>query len=216
MIRNATVILSLMLGLLLGSVIAPTPLHAVPPTDMGAGALQFARAGAPKWGHNVPVTTSTGFLAINNSGYSAGNEATLRMVEWGTLIPFDCDAITCACVTMDDDTTIASGTSCGTVTDSGTPPDGVGPCFRVLAGDRRDVVVIRQAFSFGAVSASSTPGYRSSACTEPAALVGYPCDADDDCPTGAAGACSSAAVPKGAFITVIGAGATNCMATEEI
>ncbi len=178
----------------------------------------YDRDAAPNWGHDVAVAGTTSFISTSTAAVTAGDESTIRLHTWGTRLRITCLLPVCACVTMDDDVTlnIASNT-CGGVIDPGTPPNTVGKCVRIYGDADAElgeitVVIDRALFPTDVVSASSPPGHRSSGCSAPAGMLGYPCDNDNDC--GGAGTCSSSQAPLGAFVALIGDNATTCSVTE--
>ena len=176
---------------------------------------ELTRISGPNWGHQHAVLTTQSPIAPTNTAYSAGDEATAQCFAWGTRLECFCDARTSACVSMEDDVTLGSGATHGEVGDPhATIPDGIGKCASLEATTWSFLWVARELFPRTVISASSPPGYRTSACTAPAGVVGYPCDVDDDCSTG--GTCSSSLEPTCAYVMLEGASATNCRCFEGI
>lgn len=203
-------------ALLLFASAACTDALADVPTMMGTqDALRYTRIGEWLKGHAVSVTTTGTCIAKSTTGYSAGDESTCKLFVWGTPVSLHADAqAVCACATMDEDVTIYTGTSCGRVDDpNATVPDTTenNECRYIPAGGRHDFWVGHSHWGGAALSSTSPSGYRDKACIAPATLVGNPCDADDDCPTGGAGACGTSTGPgdiKGLYIMVIGTAST--------
>lgn len=165
----------------------------IPILDEG---LQFAPANAT----TNPILNDTG---------SYTDERDLMLFEWGTQVSIECVLRTCFCLTMDDDVTIGSGSTCGSVADpNATIADTTGgnACFVVPAGGRIDFIVTRDHWDgYGAISASDPSGYRDGYCASTDATAYYPCDANDDCVTsgGSAGTCTTPAAGAG-FDSIIG------------
>jgi hypothetical protein len=164
----------------------------------------------PGWssGHAFTVSANTPRALLNDTG-SYTDEADLELLPWDSAHVFTALAVnTCACVAMDDDVVLANGdASCGDVTDGNvTVPDAsastgaAGRCRLIVGGTSVSLRIDRAMFPQGAISATSPAGHRSSACAAPATLIGYPCDADDDCPSGGAGSCSASVAPRGVFV----------------
>ncbi len=147
-------------------------------------------------GHSSVVGTSQTAIT-NRAGETHTDERNVWCFADGDLIIFQSPLEACVCFTMEDElaeVTMGSGTTCGEMTDSGTPADGQGVCFRVPAGSRRDVKVNLAAwYPKSAVVAASKPGARSSYCSQSTGTIGYPCDSNADCVTsaGAEGTCTA-------------------------
>lgn len=176
---------------------------------------------APYFGHAVAATTAT-TVVCNDTG-TCTSEADAQLFEWNDSWSFSCVLATCFCLTMDMDVTIGSDTTCGDIADgNATVPDASattgtsGPCFLVPAAGTKTIRIDRAIYGTGAIASTSRAGYRSSACSAPAAMVGAPCDEDADCPTGGSGSCSATTVPLGVRIAVEAAVAGACFAQEEI
>lgn len=186
---------------------------------------KYMRAGGPSWGHNVALTANTDTNVLNDNG-SYTDERDLQLFEWGTLLVISCEAVTCVCLTLDDDVTIGTGANCGDMADSGTPDDASAstgrsaPCRRVQAGGSVDILVNRSIWPAVPVAAGSPPGYRSGYCSQSTGNTNYPCDATDDCLTsaGAAGTCTADTPDRiaGAFLELESASTTNCFVNQDI
>lgn len=166
------------------------------------------------YGHSSAVGTTQSVLLTTASG-SYTDERDAWLIPWDSLLVMQCPLETCVCATMEDEiavVTMGSGTTCGQMTDSGTPPDGQGVCWRVQT--RRDIKVSRTWFGRAIAASTSKPGYRSGYCSNTTGTTGYPCDANDDCVTGAgaAGTCVANTPDqiRGFFLMHEAAVATNC------
>jgi hypothetical protein len=170
-------------------------------------------------GHSVVVGTTQATVTAT-AGATLVNETDAWFFRDGDLIVVQCPLEACFCFTQEDEisvVTMGSGTTCGNMTDSGTPADGQGVCFRVPAGSRRDVKVSLAAwFGYSAVASTSYPGHRSASCSQSSGTYGYPCDAADDCvnSAGGVGLCEGSA-PLGVFLMAEAAVATNCSVEVE-
>lgn len=240
--HTRTLALLMLLGMTVGLALAftlmrPLPSAAAPPANTSRDEA-YTRVGAPVWGHNQAIATTTGFVynhigtgldggsLVQDSG--AADPRNWHVFEWGTIVVIQCDAVAIFCWAMDDDVTIASGTSGGLMSDPGTPPNAgsdnqtSAPCFQALAGIPRQVVALDTMWGQNkAVSATSPAGYRNNSCFS-SGNSGAPCDNDSDCITSAgttpdAGACGAdgGSRPRGMLLATIAPVATNCFITEE-
>lgn len=173
----------------------------------------LARLSGRPWGvhHVVAASSATGFVGETIAGYSSGDESTLRCFPWNSSVKVICEAEASVYVVMDDDVTVRTSTAHGHISDPGTPANGIGNVDWVEPNQATEMWIYWSLWPSGTVSATSKPGYRSSACSSPAALVGYPCDATDDCP---GGACSASVQPTCAFVAIVGPAATTCKIGE--
>lgn len=159
-------------------------------------------------GHSVNVSGTEATL-LTRAGATHTDERNAWLVRWGSLLTIQTDPIyptvpVCVCLSLEDETartTMGSGSTCGEmVEDGGTPTDGQGVCFRVVAPGR-SIRVSRSFFGTLAMSTTSLPGYADSVCVQPVDTTntrgggnrGSPCRLYNDCvdSTGDAGTLDS-------------------------
>lgn len=219
-----TLDLKAILSLLLANALVWSLAISLPATAMKPLQSEWDRYITPLMANGHSSVVGTAQTAVTNrAGETHTDERNAWLFNNGDLIVVQCPLEACFCFTMEDElavVTMGSGTTCGEMTDSGTPDDGQGVCFRVPAGMRRDIKVNLAAwYGMGAVAASSRPGYRDGYCSQSTGTIGYPCDANDDCVTsgGAAGTCTLGYPDriKGVFLMHEAASATNCSVEVE-
>lgn len=204
---------------------------AAPPAAL-SNSGNYDRPGAPVTGHAVAVPTGpvTKGYYLNDTG-SYTDERDLQLLGWGTWLRVTCAADVCVCLTMDDDTVISAGTSCGDMTDpNSTVGDATSSTGRAAACTQvgtagADILVLKQVFPDieRGLKSTSKAGTREKVCsTASTGTPGFPCDADNDCLTsaGAAGTCVHEArqtnTIQGAFLQLIGSSTTTCFIGERL
>lgn len=229
-IRALAVIGALSLAALAGSVLAAVFLLSVQSAFATAPLAmnnwdRYTRIPVLDEGHEVAVATSTGRVLNDTGTYT--DERDLELIEWETAVSIECEARACFCLSMDDDVTMGSGTTCGDIADpNATLPDTTGgnSCVTVPAGGRVEFIVRRDHWStYGAISSADPSGYRTGYCSQADGTTGFPCDATDDClaADGSAGTCTDGAAGvnfsniTGLFIMHEAAAATTCSVRKD-
>lgn len=194
-----------------------TDAYAKAPLAVTASA-QYQRLGFDAWGHEHVAHSS---VTINNFVGDDGDLVTdavgdLHLFEFGTRIEVSCATLnTTMCWVMDANETTM--TTAGVITDtdntSNSGNDGIGDCFRVVAG----TPPVEHALSRDPFRSLTQPGRRQAYC----ANSGWPCDADADCPNSETCTATSndAIAPfdkiRGAFLLTRTSSVATCFITEK-
>lgn len=184
---------------------------------------RYIRIGAPYWGIDMAVLTTTRPVRNNQSGAVAISD--LRLFAFDSVISMSCIARAKFCFSQTATAALNSGTQFGHIYDLGAQKfgqtagtSGVGPCWVVEPGIPYDKTLFRDIFQG---PQASTVAARDGVCISSASVAdGWPCNATADC---SSGTCSTATLngrsakarQKGAFLLSIAAAATTCAIWQE-